>query len=108
MSYRESSLWNEKNEFRCLLIFKKLQAKNFPRGKQMEYCREMSKITKLDSGNISAKVCNYKSVAGVNNNSNASINTVAIYHKYGHLSIQEVEKLIISKWGNPKWGIIIF
>jgi hypothetical protein len=62
MSYRKTSHWNETNEIRCLIIFKKLQADSFPRGKQMEYCREMSIVTKLDTANISAKVCNYKSL----------------------------------------------
>ncbi len=94
MSYRENSQWNEKNELRCLIIFKKLQAKNFPRGKQMDYCREMEKITKLDAGNISAKVCNYKSVAGINNHSNASTNTIGFFKKYGNLTINEIENRI--------------
>ena len=66
MAYKESSLWNEKNEIRCLIIMKQLQAEGFPRGRQMELCREMSKITGLDAANISAKVGNYKSVAGIN------------------------------------------
>ncbi len=91
MGYKNDSLWNDENEFRCLIIFKKLQAENFPRGKQMEYCREMSKITKLDPSNISAKVANYKSVAGINNHSNASNNTIKFYKEYGELSIQELE-----------------
>ena len=97
MGYRANSQWNEKNELRCLVIFKKLQAENFPRGKQMEYCREMSSATALDEGNISAKVSNYKSVAGINNSSNASINTIELYRKYNSLSIQEIEELIINK-----------
>jgi len=94
MGYRETSQWNEKNEIHCLIIFKKLQADNFPRGKQMEYCRAMSMEAKLDPSNISAKIGNYKSVAGVNNASNASINTIEIYQKYGHLSIEELEKMV--------------
>ena len=94
MSYRKTSHWNETNEIRCLIIFKKLQADNFPRGKQMEYCREMSIVTKLDPANISAKVGNYKSVAGVNNASNASTNTIGLYKQYGHLSIEELDKMV--------------
>tara|TARA_R110002073_G_scaffold278790_1_gene442549 strand:+ start:1858 stop:2145 length:288 start_codon:yes stop_codon:yes gene_type:complete len=94
MSYRENSEWNEKNEIRCLIIFKKLEKDNFPRGKQMDYCRELEKITNLDAGNISAKVSNYKSVAGVNNSSNASVNTVEIYKKYKSYSISELEALL--------------
>jgi hypothetical protein len=99
MNYKKGSLWNDENELRCLIIFKKLQAENFPRGKQMEYCREMSMISNLDPGNISAKVSNYKSVAGVNNHSNASINTVKFYKKYSDISIHEIENILndISK-----------
>ncbi len=91
MSYRITSNWNDKNEILCLIIFKKLEAAKFPKGKQMEYCREMSLSAKLDPTNISAKVGNYKSVAGVNRASNASKNTVEIYKKYGHLLIDELE-----------------
>ena len=60
----------------------------------MEYCREMSRITQLEPGNISAKVGNYKSVAGVNNASNASVNTIELYEKYRNHSIQELDKLV--------------
>lgn len=94
MSYRENSSWNENNEILCLIIFKRLQEANFPRGKQMEYCREMSHVTNLDAGNISAKVSNYKSVAGINNASNASVNTVRLFKQYGHLTIQELKRII--------------
>ena len=94
MVYRKTSHWNETNEIRCLIIFKKLQADNFPRGKQMEYCREMSMVTKFDPANISAKVGNYKSVAGVNNASNVSTNTIELYLKHGHLSIDELDKMV--------------
>ncbi len=94
MTYRENSSWNEKNEILCLIIYKNLEKANFPRGKQMEYCREMSRTTNLGAGNISAKVSNYKSVAGVNNASNASINTISIFKKYGHLSIKELNNIV--------------
>jgi hypothetical protein len=80
-----------KMNFVASLFSKKLQADNFPRGKQKEYCREMSEITKLDPSNISAKIGNYKSVAGINNHSNASDNTVKFYKKYGELSVHELE-----------------
>lgn len=94
MSYRESSMWNERNELRCLLIFKKLQAEKFRRGRQMGYCREMAAETHLDAGSISAKICNYKSVAGVNKPSNASANTIDIYNTYGNLSMEALNKII--------------
>lgn len=97
MGYREGSLWNDVNELHCLLAFKKLKAKGFPRGKQGEYCRELEYITGLSRGSISAKICNYNSVAGVNNASNASIRTKEIFKKYGRLSINELEKEINSR-----------
>jgi len=94
MSYRKTSQWNDINELRCLLIFKKLQRENFRRGRQMELCREMAAQTNLGSCSVSAKVCNYKSVSGVNNKSNASSNTIDIYHRYGHLSIKEINEIL--------------
>ncbi len=94
MGYRNASYWNQKTEIQCLIIFKKLQHEGFPRGRQMEYCRAMSLSTNLDPGNISAKVSNYKSVAGINNSSNASTNTIGLYKKFGYLSIQELEELL--------------
>ncbi len=78
MSYRITSNWNNKNEILCLIIFKKLEAAKFPRGMQMEYCREMSLTTKLKLTSVNAKVGNYKSVARVIRPSNASKNTVEI------------------------------
>ena len=96
MSYKKGSNWNDKNEMRCLLIFKKLKKSNFPRGMQAELCWEMSSIPKigLSEGTISAKVGNYKSVAGVNNPSNDSKNTKRIYDKFKKLSIPELEREI--------------
>jgi hypothetical protein len=94
MSYKESSNWNEINEIRCLIIFKRLQNEKFPRNKQMSYCREIEKVSNLDASNLSAKVSNFKSVAGINKSSNASKNTIYVYNTYGHLSINELEKII--------------
>jgi len=91
--YRYSSQWNDKNELRCLAIFKQLEEEGFPRGLQARLCRDMSKVTKLDFGNISAKVCNYKSVAGVNNPSNASTNTIKFFKRFGMLSSLEIQYL---------------
>jgi len=54
----------------------------------------MASQTHLKPGSISAKVCNYKSVAGVNRASNASSNTTEIYNKYGHFSIEEITRII--------------
>lgn len=96
MSFRNNSEWNELNELRSLLIFKKLEIENFPRNKQMQYCREMSQKTNLEAGNISAKVSNYKSVAGVNKPSNASTNTIETFEKYKDFSITELEKVVLN------------
>ena len=97
-SYKADSNWNDKNEMRCLLIFKKLETEKFPRGRQMQLCREISQRLKksefLSEDNISAKVCNYKSVAGVNNDSNYSTNTEAIYKKFEKFSILKLEREI--------------
>ena len=89
MPYRSN--WNDINELKCLLIFKQLQLEGFPRGFQKQLCEEMSKSTNLDSTNISAKICNIKSIAGINNSSNYSQNTKRIYEKYNHLSIEELK-----------------
>ena len=89
MNYR--SEWNEKNELKCLIIFKKLESQNFKRGLQAKYVKEMAKETNLTEGNISAKICNYKSVAGINRKSNASRNTIKIHRKYKESSIEELE-----------------
>ncbi|RWX47212.1 hypothetical protein H206_03862 [Candidatus Electrothrix aarhusensis] len=93
MGYQDTSFWNDENELRCLIIFKKLQAEKFPRGKQMKYCQEMEKTTGLEATNISAKVSNY-TVAGINNPSNASTNTIKCFKQYGKLSIKELENII--------------
>ena len=94
MSFKNDSNWNKKNELKAFLIFKKLQEINFPRGKQMYFCRQMEKETTLDAGNISAKVCNYKSVAGINSSSNASNDTKQSYLLYKDYSIKELEDII--------------
>jgi len=94
MPFRNNSNWNNKNELEAFLIFKKLEKENFPRGKQIELSREMSKNTNLSEGNISAKVCNYKSVAGINNSSHASSDTKLFYSKYKNLSIEEFQNII--------------
>ena len=94
MSFKNDSNWNKKNELKAFLIFKKLEALKFSRGKQIELCRKMEKETNLDAGNISAKVSNYKSVAGINNNSNASSDTKENYSRYKDYSIAKLEELI--------------
>jgi hypothetical protein len=94
MRYRTTSHWNEKNEIRCLIIFKKLQAENFPRGKQTEYCREMSRLTNIEPIKIISKVSDYKAAARVNFASNASVKAIEQFKKYGQLPIEKLEKLV--------------
>jgi len=94
MAFRRSSYWNIKTELEAFLIFKKLEKDNFPRGEQIKLCRIMSKNYNLTEGNISAKVCNYKSIAGINNSSNASNETKEVYKKYKTISIENLENII--------------
>lgn len=94
MGYRNGSHWNDLNELRCLLIFKKLKITGYPWGKSTEYCRKMAMASKLNVATIKAKVGNYKSVAGVTNASHASVNTIKTYEKYGHLSVPDIESII--------------
>lgn len=94
MRFQPGSEWNEENEIRCLIIFKKLEAEGFPRGRQMELAREMARTSNLDATNISAKVTNFKSEAGVNRPSNSSSNTRETYRQYGAMTIEELERLL--------------
>ena len=94
MTYKNNSEWNESNEIKCFIIFKQLEKEMFPRNRQMELCEEMAKETKLEKGNIIAKVSNYKSIAGINNPSNASKNTKRIYATYKYHDIDELKKFL--------------
>lgn len=86
--------WTIEDELKCLLAFKKLDLQKFPRGLQSKLSQQLSKETNLTAGSISAKICNYKSVAGVNNPSNASKATIELYDKYKNCTIEEIEKNI--------------
>ncbi len=94
MAFRSSSNWNEKSELEALLIFKQLEHEGFPRARQSELCRKMSKKYDLSKGNISAKVGNYKSEASINNTSNSSKETIKAYVKYKNFSISELKNII--------------
>lgn len=96
--YNASSKWNDIAELKCLYIFKVLQEEGFPYGKQRRMCSNISDETSLSVGNLSAKVSNFKSVAGENNESNASANTRSIYEKYGNLQSKEL-RMIIERHG---------
>ncbi|WP_198305877.1 hypothetical protein [Arcobacter vandammei] len=95
MSYRFASGWNNITELQVYKIFRILFEKDFPRGLQSKFCKELSKETKtLSTGSISAKICNYKSIAGINRHSNASNNSKMIYEKYKNYSIIELDNEI--------------
>ena len=98
MTYRKDSGWNDKTEMMCLLILKRLQAEGFPRGRQSELCEEMANRSEifLTKKSIQAKVGNYKSIAKINNSSNASKGTERIYNKSHNFSIKQLEEEIDS------------
>lgn len=94
MTYKDNSDWNDINEIRCLIILKILILENFPRNRQMELSKELARISKLSKESISAKVSNFKSLAKINNNSNASKNSKLIFEKYNGYTIIELQKMI--------------
>lgn len=97
MSFKNTSGWNEKTELQAYKIFRILLDKKFPRGLQSKLCKELAQEAKiLSSGNISAKVCNYKSEAGINKPSNSSIDTKKNYEKYKNNSIMEIDSIITN------------
>ncbi len=95
--YRSGSGWSDLNELRCLLAYKQLEEAGFPRNKLSELARDIALISGLDAGSVKAKIGNYKSVAGVTGQSNASKNTKLIYGQYGHLSSDEIWGLLSSE-----------
>jgi len=92
--YREGSAWTDVMELECLLIYKILESEDFPRGKQKKLAEDLAARSDLEWGSISAKVSNFKSVAGKNNHSNASKNTVRLFDEYGDLEPVEIKKLL--------------
>ena len=94
MSYRNDSLWNDNNEIKCLMLFKYLQKVNFSRGIQKKCSEELAKISGLGMGSISAKVSNFKSLAGINAPSNCSKNSKDIYERYSNATIKELEDIV--------------
>lgn len=94
MTYKENSNWNDVVELRCLIIYKQLKDAGFPKGMQSNLCSKLVKKYKLSNGSLSAKVSNFKSVAGDNNPSNASQNTIRIFRLYSKKTIDEIEKVI--------------
>lgn len=95
MEFRAGSQWSEQNEIRSFIIFKQLQLEGFPYGRQAELCREMAAVTNLDWSNISAKVTNYKSLAGLVRPNHASRNSAAIYERYRDYSVGQLRALLV-------------
>lgn len=94
MNDAADSEWNDAIDIQCLIIFKRLFVGDFPRGRQIEYCRELSKEINIDAERLSARVSDYKSAAGLNQSSHASMNTTRLYKKYRHTSIKELERML--------------
>lgn len=93
-NYRSGSAWNDEMELECLLIYKILEQEGFPRGKQKKLAEDLAARSDLEWGSISAKVSNFKSVAGDNNHSNASQNTIRFYREFGALSVDALKDVI--------------
>ena len=94
--YRKDSKWNDLNEIKCLLAFKQLEEKNYPRNMLTDLAQEISKASGLNVGSVKAKIGNYKSVAGVTAHSNASKQTISIFKKYGHLNSGQIHEVLTS------------
>ena len=92
--YNSDSYWNDLSELRCYLAYRKLERDGFPRGLQAELCREIAVVTGLETGNLSAKICNYKSIGGDNNDSNASANSLFFWREFADFTITQLEKVI--------------
>ena len=97
--YRAGSKWNDLNELRCLLAFKQLQEKGYPRNLLTDLARDIARLSGLGVGSVKAKIGNYKSVAGITGPSNASLKTISFYKKYGQLGASQLRELVSS--GNP-------
>ena len=94
--YRAGSRWNDLNELRCLLAFMQLREKGFPRNFATDLAKEIARLSGLPFSSVKAKIGNYKSVAGVTGDSNASLKTIYFYKKYGQLRASQLQELISS------------
>ena len=94
MSYLDQSNWSDNAEIECLIALKLLIEEGFPRGRQSEFSQSISAKYKLDQGSVSAKISNFKSLAGINKASNASENSKRIYKQYSNYSVLQLSKLI--------------
>lgn len=92
--YREGSGWNDQNELRCLIAFKRLEAAGYPHGLLTSYARALAAQTDLSVSTIKAKIGNFKSLAGASGESHASSKSREIFERYGSHSIRDLERLI--------------
>jgi hypothetical protein len=93
-NFKQVSGWTLELELECFVIFKNLEAENFPRGIQTELCDKLSKRCALDSGTLKAKVGNFKSESGHTNETNASKATKYIVENYGFMNFSEARALL--------------
>lgn len=77
-----------------LFNFKKLEKADFPRGMQTELCNELASRSNLGVETIKAKVGNYKSEAGITNESNSSKATIYIVENFENFSDLEADALL--------------
>ncbi len=93
-NFNSGSGWSLEMELECFLIFKKLEEASFLRGMQTELCNELASRSNLSLETVKAKVGNFKSEAGVTNESNSSKATIYIVENFGHFSAPEAEALL--------------
>ena len=65
----------------------------------MEMSRELSSLTGISAGSLHSKIGNYKSMAGVIGDSNASQGTRHVYKEYGESSTAELESILSQRKG---------
>ena len=93
-NFQKDSGWSLGTEIRCLIIFKELEAKGFPRGLQSDLCAVLAESTGIKFDSVKAKVGNYKSEFGVTNASNSSEATKYVTKSFGHMSRLELDALL--------------
>jgi len=93
-TFNSGSGWSLDMELECFLIYKKLENSEFLYGEQIKLCRELSSKSNLSFESINAKVGNFKSEAGITNESNSSKATKYLMENYGGMSLLEAESLL--------------
>ena len=89
--------WTHKDELACLIIFKQAEEKDFSHGvvaKLVREFRDKEKKHRLPpEKSMNAKIGNFKSVAGINEDSNFSQPNKIMYDKHKDCSIAELEEI---------------